>query len=218
VDTLAFRNDSRLHHRGQPELYANWCLVMARAVAQFLRFACFAPAGPRLSPAGYAALVRRVTRRAPWRRPLGPEERIVVPGYASLHELSRHEERAVKAGLHGRLRSLLHWTNWRIAFPQPPGHQARVVGETLAELRAGRPVQLFLSDFPRISFNHSVLAFDLAATGPDAVDLVVYDPNDPAAPGVIRYDPAAARFRPVRLLGVDVPAFRAFRLYCSPFV
>jgi hypothetical protein len=32
VDTFAFRNDSRVHHRGKPDLYANWCFLIARAI------------------------------------------------------------------------------------------------------------------------------------------------------------------------------------------
>jgi len=100
VDTFAFRNDSRIHHRGKPDLYANWCFVIARGVVQFHRFARFDAAAPRLAPAEYAALVRRVTRRPAWWAPLPPDRRIVVPGFASLHELTREMEAAVKAGLH----------------------------------------------------------------------------------------------------------------------
>jgi len=66
VDTFAFRNDSRIHHRGKPDLYANWCFVIARAVVQFQRFARFEPDAPRLAPDEYAALVRRITRRPSW--------------------------------------------------------------------------------------------------------------------------------------------------------
>lgn len=46
--------------------------------------------------------------------------------------------------------------------------------ETMAEIRAGRPVQPFLTDFPRIVVNHSVLAFDYHAIGAETVDFVVY--------------------------------------------
>jgi hypothetical protein len=60
----------------------------------------------------------------------------------------------------------------------------------VAELRAGRPVQLFVTDFPRIELNHSVLAFDYRASGPG--------------------------HGPAPLCGVVVPRFRAFRQYYSP--
>lgn len=218
VDTFAFRNDSRIHHRGKPDLYASRCFVLGRAVVQFQRFARFEPDAPRLEAAEYTALVRRITRRAPWRAPLPLAERVVVPGFGSLHELTRGAEAAVKAGLPRRFWTLVHWTNWRIIFPLPRAQQERVAAEIIAELQAGRPVQLLITDFPRIRVNHSVLAFDFHASDPDAMDFSVYDPNDPTVPGVIRFDRLERRYRPAPLCGVDVPYLRAFRMYCSPLI
>jgi hypothetical protein len=218
ADTFAFRNDSRIHHKGKPDLYASRCFVLARAVVQFQRFARFEPAAPRLTAAEYTELVRRVTRRPPWRPPLPVAERIVIPGFESLHELTREAEAAVKAGLPRRLWTILHWTNWRIIFPLPSAQQERVAAEMIAELQAGRPVQLLVSDFPRIRFNHSVLAFDFKVSGPDSIDFSVYDPNDPTVPGVIRFDRRVRRYRPAPLCGVNVPHFRSFRMYYSPFL
>ena len=217
VDTFAFRNDSRIYHRDLPDIYCNRCFLMARAVGQFQRFARFAPEEPRLPSAAYAELVHRVTRRGAWRAPLPAAQRIVIPGYPSLHAFSAAEIAAVKNGLRGRFWTLVHWTNWRMTFPSLRGQQERVARETVAELQAGRPVQLFVTDFPRIKFNHSVLAFDYRAAGADAVDFIVYDPNDPAAPGIVRFDPRDERFHAAPLCGVSVPYFRAFRQYYSPF-
>jgi len=218
VDTFAFRNDSQVHHRGKPDLYASRCFVLGRAVVQFQRFARFEPDASRLAAAEYTALVQRITRRAPWRAPLPMAERIVVPGFGSLHELTREAEAAVKAGLPRRFWTLVHWTNWRIIFPLPRAQQERVAAEIIAELQAGRPAQLLITDFPRIRCNHSVLAFDFRASDPDAVDFSVYDPNDPTVPGVIRFDRRERRYRPAPLCGVDVPYLRAFRMYCSPLL
>lgn len=218
VDTFAFRNDSRIHHRGKPDLYASRCFVLGRAVVQFQRFARFEPRAPRLAAAEYTALVQRITRHAPWRAPLPMAERVVVPGFGSLHELTREAEAAVKAGLPRRFWTLVHWTNWRIIFPLPRAQQERVAAEIIAELHAGRPVQLLITDFPRIRVNHSVLAFDFRASDPEAVDFSVYDPNDPTVPGVIRFDRLERRYRPAPLCGVDVPYLRAFRMYCSPLL
>lgn len=215
VDTFAFRNDSRVHHRGKPDLYASWCFILARTVVQFRSFARFEPDAPRLAAAEYTALVQRITRRAPWRAPLPVAERTVVPGFGSLHELTREREAAVKAGLPRRLWTLLHWTNWRMVFPYPRAQQERVAAEIVAELQAGRPVQLLITDFPRICLNHSVLVFDFRVSDPDSVDFIVYDPNDPTVPGVIRFDRRDRRYRPAPLCGVNVSYFRAFRMYCS---
>jgi len=216
VDTFAFRNDSRIHHRGKPDIYCNRCFLMARAVGQFQRFARFAADEPRLTADAYAARVWQVIRRGAWRAPLPAARRVIIPGYPSLHAFTGAAEAAVKAGLRGRLWTLVHPTNWRMTFPSLPGQQERVARETVAELRAGRPVQLFLTDFPRIEMNHSVLAFDYRASGPETVDFVVYDPNDPSTPGVVRFDRRDERFHPAPLCGVSVPRFRAFRQYYSP--
>src|SRR5947207_15667019 len=103
-DTFAFANDIRARHPDAEDLYANYCFVLARALRQFNQFARFEPARPRLDRAGYVEVVRRVAALPAWAAPLGPEDRVVIPGYASLREFSRAEEVAVKEGLGGRFR------------------------------------------------------------------------------------------------------------------
>jgi hypothetical protein len=217
VDTLAFRNESRSRNPDKPDLYANWCFVMVRAVTQFHRFARFDPSAPPLPDAGYVERVRAVTDRAPWRAPLPPDERIVIPGYASLHELSAAREAAVKAGLDGRFWSWIHWTNWRVTFPVPPAQQEGVARETLAELHLGRPVQWLVTNLPTIELNHTVLVYDYRVEG-RTVDFVVYDPNDPTAPGIVRFDGEARRFWSTRLHDTRIAPMRAFRMYYSPLL
>jgi hypothetical protein len=216
ADTFAFRNDSRLHHHEKPDLYANWCFVLARAVRQFQRFARFEPAAPRLASEEYSALVRRVISRRVWRAPLPVAERVSIPGFESLYELSRADESAVKAGLLGtRFWTLVHPTNWRIAFPSRRVGQERVALKTVEDIREGRPVQFLVTDFPGIRLNHSVLAYDYRVASSDVIEFVVYDPNDPHAPGMLRFDRQLGRFFPVPLVGVLVPHIRAFRVYHS---
>jgi hypothetical protein len=48
VDTFAFPNESRTNNPGKPDLYANYCFVMARGVTQFQRFARFEEDAPRI--------------------------------------------------------------------------------------------------------------------------------------------------------------------------
>ena len=171
---------------------------------------------PAWLPADYTALVRRVTRRPSWWAPVPPHRRIVVPGFASLHELTREMEPAVKAGLRGRLWTLVHWSNWRIVFPHPRGQQERVAAEAVAELQAGRPVQLLITDFPRIKLNHSVLAYDYAGARArhGGLHRLRSERSPRAGRGALR--PARAAVSPRLLCGVMVPHFRAFRRYGSP--
>ena len=218
VDTLAFLNESRSKNPGKPDLYANWCFVMVRAVTQFHRFARFDPAAPRLPSEEYTARVGRVTSRAPWRPPLPPDDRIVIPGYASLFELSRGEEAAVKAGLGGRFWTWLHWTNWRVTFPVTSAQQEGVVRETLAELQAGQPVQWLVTNLPTFELNHTVLVYDYRVDDRQAVEFIVYDPNDPTTPGLIRFDPHARGFSSTRVYDTSVGPIRAFRMYYGPLL
>lgn len=218
VDTFAFRNDSRIHHRGKPDLYANWCFVIARAVVQFQRFARFEPAQPRLDVAGYAERVRQVVARPPWHEPLPADARVVIPGYASLRDLSREEEAAVKAGLGGKFWTIVHWTNWRVVFPMTDAHQENVASLVVEEIRARRPVQLLVTNFPTWELNHTVIAYDYRVATAGDVDFMVYDPNDPYVPGIITFDHAARRFVATRLFDTEVGRIRAFRMYYGPLL
>ena len=218
ADTFAFPNESRSKNRGKPDLYANYCFVMARAVTQFHRFARFDAAAPKLTADDYEQRVARVVSHAPWEEPLPPDERVVIPGYPSLNELSREEERAVKAGLGSPFWTWVHWTNWRVVFPMPGFEQERVAREALAELASGRPVQFLVTNFPKWELNHTVLAYDYKAVDGGVIELTVYDPNDPNAPGIIDYDRRHRRFVSTRLYDTSQGTIRAFRMYYQPLL
>jgi hypothetical protein len=213
VDTFAFPNESRAHNPDKPDLYANYCFVMARGVIQFQRFARFDPGAPRLADDEYAARVKQVVGHAPWRDPLPPDDRVVIPGYASLFDFSRGQEAAVKAGLVGRFWTLVHWTNWRVVFPMPRWQQERVAREALGELGDGRPVQLLVTNFPTWELNHTVVAYAYRLDPAGNVLFTVYDPNDPQVPGRVTFDRAERRFEASRLYDTHVGPIRAFRMY-----
>src|ERR1700730_12798692 len=218
ADTFAFRNESRPKNAGKPDLYANYCFVMARAIPQFHHFARFVPEAPRVSSAEYIELVRQVTSRPPWHDPLPLEERVVIPGFASLYELSKTEEQAVKAGLPGRFWGWVHWTNWRVTFSVTAAGQERVVVETLAEIQAGRPVQLLVTNFPIVELNHTVIAYDYRGSEGRFLELRVYDPNDPTKPGSIAFDRVERRFFASDVFDTNPGDIRAFRMYYTPLL
>jgi hypothetical protein len=188
--------------------------VLARGVRQFFAFARFDPAAPRLDHAGYVERVRAVAAQPPWRAARPPAERVVIPGYANLHEFSRAEEAAVKEGLGGRLWTFVHWTNWRVTFPATGQHQAGVARETIAELDAGRPVQLLVTNWPKPELNHTVIAYAYRRA-PAGVEFVVWDPNEPAASGVVTFESARGRFWASRMYDTAPGVIRAFRMYHS---
>ncbi len=213
-DTFAFANLIRARHPDGDDLYANYCFVLARGLRQFKQFARFDPALPRLDHAGYVALVRRVAARPPWQPALPEDERIVIPGYASLREFSQAEEAAAKEGLGSRLWTLVHWSNWRVTFWVTPAHQDNVAREIVSELRAGRLVQLLVTNWPKPELNHTVVAF-ASSDSSTTIDFAVWDPNDPEAPGVVTFDRQARRFWATRLYDTEPGVIRAFRMYYS---
>src|SRR5205807_440408 len=128
----------------------------------------------------------------PWQPALPEDERIVIPGYASLREFSQAEEAAAKEGLGSRLWTLVHWGNWRVTFWVTPAHQDNVAREIVSELRAGRLVQLLVTNWPKPELNHTVVAF-ASTDSSTTIDFAVWDPNDPDAPGVVAFDRPARR-------------------------
>ncbi|MGH7323616.1 MAG: hypothetical protein ACREJ9_03095 [Candidatus Rokuibacteriota bacterium] len=213
-DTFAFPNQIRARHPDTDDLYANYCFVLARGLRQFFQFARFDPAAPKLSHAEYVERVRAVASHSPWQEPLPAPARVVIPGYASLREFSRAEEAAVKAGLNERFWTLVHWTNWRVTFPVTRSHQARVAEEIVDELRQGRLVQLLITNWPKSELNHTVVAYGVRA-GEHGPELIVWDPNDLLAPGVVTFDTTRRRFLATRVYDTEPGAIRVFRMYYS---
>jgi hypothetical protein len=213
-DTFEFPNEIRARHPDREDLYANYCFVLARGLRQFFAFARFEPAAPRLDHDAYVGLVRDVARRPAWEGPAPAGERVVIPGYASLRDFSRGEEAALKAGLGGRFWTLVHWTNWRVTFPVTGGHQASVAQEVIDELRAGRLVQLLVTNWPKPELNHTVVAYAYREADGD-VEFEVWDPNDPAEPGTLVFQRARARFWATRIYDTEPGPIRAFRMAYS---
>ncbi len=213
-DTFAFRNEIRARQPDTPDLYANYCFVLARAMRQFFLFARFDPAQPKLDEGRYVDRIRRVVAEAPWHPARPPDDRVVIPGYASLREFSAAEEAAVKTGLGGRFWTFVHPTNWRVTLPVTRGHQEAVAGEIVADLDQGRLVQLLVTNWPTPELNHTVVAFAYRRTE-TAVELSIWDPNDPTEPGVISFERSARRFVATHVYDTRPGAIRVFRMYYS---
>lgn len=216
-DSFAFPNLIRARNPNVEGLYANYCFVLARGIRQFFQFARFDAAGPRLSHAEYVERVRQVASRAPWRAPLPPEARIVIPGYANLREFSRAEEAAVKEGLSSRFWTLVHWTNWRVGFSVSRAGQARVADTIVTDLRQGRLVQLLVTNLPKVELNHTVVVYGYRVAG-QALTLMVWDPNNPGEPGLITFDTTGRRFWATQVYDTEFGNIRVHRMYYSWFL
>lgn len=215
TDTFAFANEIRA--RTPDAEYANYCFVLARGLRQFHAFARFDPLAPALDHEGYVARIRAVVSRPPWETPLSAAERVIIPGYADLRSLSAAQAPAVKAALGGRLGTLLHWTNWRVTLPVSDAHQEREAAAVLSEIAAGRLVQLLVTNWPTPELNHTVVAYAFRETA-GAAELLVWDPNDPAEPGVITFARGRRRFVATRLHDTEPGPIRVFRMTYGPWL
>jgi hypothetical protein len=217
-DSFAFPNLVRAQHPERTLDFANYCIIMARGATQFFRFARFAPAEPAVSDAEYTRLAREVMRVGAWEPPWPPERRIVIPGYADLHALSRGREAALKAAFDSSRLSMAHWRTWRVALPLPPGHQPRLAGQLRAEVDAGRPVPLMITNFPDPDLlNHAVLVYGYRTSGA-TVEFLAYDPNDAGNPLGLHFDTATLGFW-IEPTPYSPPGrVRAFRLFTSPLL
>ena len=84
--------------------YAHHCFVLVRAARQFFYHARFDPAAEPADDLTYRRLIRAVLAGHP-RRPSEPEQRVLIPGYAGLRDLSAARESVVKAACGGAWRS-----------------------------------------------------------------------------------------------------------------
>src|SRR4029077_18066646 len=117
-------------------------------------------------------------------------------------------------GLGGRFWTFVHWTNWRVVFPLPGGHQAHVFEEIRGELAAGRIVQLLVTNWPVLELNHTVVAFASRANG-GGIELTIWDPKQPERAGAITFDPVRRQFWATRVYAPRRGAIRVFRMYHS---
>ena len=179
-----------------------------------LRILVFDNSDPKLDRAGYVERVKHIVARPARDAALPLDDRIVIPGYTNLREFSRDEESAVKEGLGGPFWTWLHWTNWRVVLPVDGSHQEGVAHEILHELRAGRLVQLLVTNWPKPELNHTVVAFESRPTA-NGVEFLVWDPNNPDGPGIMTWDSGARRFWATDLYDTEPGPIRAFRMYHS---
>ena len=207
TDTFAFANqtfyvyphgyaEKRVLKPGEkPPAFTLHCFAMSRSTEQFRNFARFDPTLPPPDDATLARLVRQVTRHAPWRNPLPPAERIVIPGYPNLRALSTARPLIVQKNIG------LGWTayarigNWRMFIyilngPTQQFHQQQRVEDAL---RRNDVFIAYLTTYPSLSVNHAVVLYGRrpgtpADTAAGVIHYLVYDPNHPDAPRDMVFD------------------------------
>jgi len=163
---------------------------------QFKKFARFDPRGAPLDDASLAARIRAVTHRQPWTEPLPQDQRIVFPGYTDLREMSKARRELVQLNIGHGWPSYFRISNARMIFQ----HSARYQEETHACLNAalarGQLFIGFLTTFPRLSINHSILVYKRKSFSPNpgVERYLVYDPNHPESPRELTWSPDTCSF------------------------
>jgi hypothetical protein len=206
-DTFAFANQTVFeYHDGHASLrkkasvkrdaYNRHCFVMCRTAMQFRKFARFDPKGAPLDDASLAARVRAVTHRAAWARPLPENQRIVFPGYRNLREMSEARRELLQLNIGHGWPSYFRFSNARMMFQDGAGYQAKTHARLNAALARGEVFIGFLTTYPRLSINHSVLIYKQKSFSPNpgVERYFVYDPNHPESPRELTWSPRARSF------------------------
>ena len=204
-DTLSFanwtvftyENGHIVSHKNQfGHHYSRRCFVMTRTVAQFYKFARFEPNAPKLDENELHKRIRAVTQKSPWHDPLPPEKRIVIPGYRNLRELSSANTRLMQRNIGVGWVVYLRPGNVRMFYLHDKNYQVKT--QALLELALARHEFFiaYLSDFPILHINHSVLVYkhDRPRSADGTDHYLVYDPNHPDAPRHLEWLPQKREF------------------------
>ncbi|HSS16938.1 MAG TPA: hypothetical protein VLQ29_08150 [Candidatus Dormibacteraeota bacterium] len=206
-DALAFANQTVFeYHEGHASLrkksavrrdaYNRHCFVLCRTAMQFKKFARFDPHGAPLDDASLATRVRAVTHRAAWAEPLAENQRIVFPGYEDLREMSKARRELLQRTIGHGWPSYFRISNARMMFQPGGGYQEKTHARLNAALARDEMFVGFLTTYPRLSINHSVLIYKQKSFSPNpgVERYLVYDPNHPESPRELVWSPSTRSF------------------------
>lgn len=206
-DAFAFANQTVFeYHEGHASLrrgsatkrdaYNRHCFVLCRTAMQFKKFARFDPHSPPLDDTALAARVRAVTHQTAWGEPLPENQRIVIPGYKDLREMSKARRELLQAKIGHGWPSYFRISNARMMFQQSARYQAETHARLNAALARGELFVGFLTTYPRLSINHSVLVYkqESFSPNPGVERYLVYDPNHPESPRELTWSPHTRAF------------------------
>jgi hypothetical protein len=209
-DTLSFTNMTVFEYSGgrvqstrqkdppgKQRRYTRRCFIMSRAALQFYKFARFAPSQTAPNDVELARRVREVCHMNPWKPELPEDRRIVFPGYRDLRALSEARGRVLQDNLGLGWPTYVRVGNYRMFFLcydrdyQVKEH--KILAETMD--RHGFFVA-YLSDFPHLKINHSVLVYGRKQSRPgsDLEHFITYDPNHPDGPRELTWSNSKREF------------------------
>ncbi len=206
-DTFAFENATVFKYykgiaflRARPtsangrNLYTRRCFVMTRAAMQFHKFARFNPHGPSLDDRALGARIRAVMRRAPWHGALPENQRVVFPGYASLREMSKARLHVVQKNIGLGWPTYIRMGNFRMFYRHDLNYQEKTHANLDAALARGDLFVGYLSTYPSLAINHSILVYARKTASSENEHYLVYDPNHGEAPRQLTWSPREHAF------------------------
>jgi len=194
---FSYENGHIVSHKNQyGHHYSRRCFVMTRTVEQFYKFARFEPKAAPIDDRELTRRIRDVTRRPPWHDPLPAEKRIVIPGYGNLRGLSQAKMGVMQQNIGLGWVVYLRVGNFRMFYEHSKEYQEKTHAELEQSLTQGEFFIGYLSDYPILHINHSVLVYKHDRTrSADGNDYyLVYDPNHPDGPRHLKWIAAKREF------------------------
>ncbi len=179
---LRVREPASLNRKEKTDRYTRRCFVMSRAVQQFYKFARFDPKLRAPTDEELALRVRQITRQPPWHPALSAGDRVVIPGYSNLRQLSRARTRVLQNNIGLGWPTYARIGNMRMVLVRGRGYQEKEHAILNQMLSRDEMFVAFLSDFPVLHINHSVLVFQRKSHTAEQDSYLCYDPNHPDGP------------------------------------
>ena len=210
-DTLSFTNMTVFEYRGghhvpsarredpaeKKRRYTRRCFIMSRTALQFYKFARFAPDQKPPGDQELAHRLRVVCHMNPWKPELSEKERIVIPGYASLRDLSKSRALVLQQNIGLGWPTYVRIGNYRMFFLcYDRGYQVKTHRVLNGVMKEHGFFVAYLADFPRLKINHSVLVYGKkpSAPGSDLEHYITYDPNHPDGPRELTWSNSKREF------------------------
>ncbi len=185
-------NEVKTRETEPPPEYSLHCFPMVRAAREFYYHARFDSGIERTNRAEYARRVGQVVGRNS-RRPSTDDKKIVIPGFANLHQFSAAYPDLLQDECGGAWLSFFQRGNWRMVFPVTRGQEEKAAARFSEELRAGLLPIAHVYTFPNTKLNHAILIYAEKET-PDSVVFQAYDPNNPSRAVELRFERATRSF------------------------
>lgn len=172
--------------------YAQHCFVVARSARQFFQHACFDTNLPPADEQTYRTLIRKVVDLDP-RHELEPEQKIVIPGYVSLHSFSAEQEKLLKEECGSGWQSYFQRGHWRMIWHFSKKGQEKMARQLASSVARNRPPVIHVAHFPKLEINHALLLY-AAKENESEIEFTAYDPNYPTEPTHLFFRKEQRRF------------------------